>query len=60
MNRLDVRHILGISTLSPDEITFILDTAESLKDILERPIKKVPPLRGKTIVHLFFRKLFLN
>lgn len=54
MNRFTARHILGISTLSPDEITFILDTAESLKDILERPIKKVPPLRGKTIVHLFF------
>ena len=54
MNRFTARHILGISTLSPDEITFILDTAESLKDILERPIKKVPPLRGKTVVHLFF------
>ncbi len=54
MNRLAIRHILGISTLSTDEISFILDTAESFKEILERPIKKVPPLRGKTVVHLFF------
>jgi aspartate carbamoyltransferase catalytic subunit len=54
MNRFTAQHILGISTLSPGEITLILDTAESLKDILERPIKKVPTLRGKTVVHLFF------
>ncbi|OPL17196.1 MAG: aspartate carbamoyltransferase [delta proteobacterium ML8_D] len=54
MNRFTAQHILGIYSLSPDEITLILDTAESLKDILERPIKKVPPLRGKTVVHLFF------
>ncbi len=54
MSALESRHILGISHLSPDEISFILDTAESMKEILERPIKKVPPLRGKTVVHLFF------
>ncbi len=54
MKRLKSRHILGISHLDAKEIAFILDTAESLKEILERPIKKVPPLRGKTIVHLFF------
>jgi len=54
MKTLKSRHILGISHLEPEEISFILDTAESLKEILERPIKKVPPLRGRTIVHLFF------
>ncbi len=54
MTKLKSRHILGISHLSKDEIGFILDTAESLKEILDRPIKKVPPLRGKTIVNLFF------
>jgi len=54
MKKLKGRHILGISHLEPEEIAFILDTAESLKEILDRPIKKVPPLRGKTIVHLFF------
>ncbi len=51
---LKSRHILGISHLSPDEISFILDTAQSMKEIMDRPIKKVPPLRGKTIVNLFF------
>ncbi len=51
---LNTHHILGIEGLSPEEITFILDTAESLKEILERPIKKVPPLRGKTVITLFF------
>ncbi|NIA08691.1 MAG: aspartate carbamoyltransferase catalytic subunit [Nitrospiraceae bacterium] len=54
MNCLNVCHILGISTLSSGEISLILDTAESLKEILDRPIKKVPLLRGKTVVHLFF------
>ncbi len=54
MGNLRARHILGISHLDKDEISFILDTAVSMKEILERPIKKVPPLRGKTIVNLFF------
>lgn len=54
MGTLIARHILGISHLTREEISFILDTAVSMKDILERPIKKVPPLRGKTIVNLFF------
>ena len=54
MKKLKTRHILGIAYLDADEIAFILDTAESMKEILDRPIKKVPPLRGKTIVNLFF------
>ncbi len=54
MSKLKSRHITGILNLSKEEIAFILDTAESLKDILKRPIKKVPPLRGRTVVHLFF------
>ena len=48
------RHILSINQLSVQDIDFILDTADSLKEILERPIKKVPTLRGRTVVHLFF------
>lgn len=48
------KHVLGIKDLSPEEITFILDTADSFKDINTRDIKKVPTLRGKTIVNLFF------
>jgi aspartate carbamoyltransferase catalytic subunit len=48
------RHLLGIEPLAPAEILTILDTAEALREILERPIKKVPALRGKTVVNLFY------
>lgn len=48
------QHILGIKDLSAEEINFILDTAASFKEINSREIKKVPTLRGKTIVNLFF------
>jgi aspartate carbamoyltransferase catalytic subunit len=46
--------LLGIADLSPGEIELILDTAESFREVGERPIKKVPTLRGKTVVNLFF------
>jgi aspartate carbamoyltransferase catalytic subunit len=46
--------LLGIAELSPGEIELILDTAESFREVGERPIKKVPALRGKTVVNLFF------
>jgi aspartate carbamoyltransferase catalytic subunit len=51
-----LRHkdLLGIADLSPEEILLILDTAEAMKEIGFRPIKKVPTLRGKTVVNLFF------
>ncbi len=52
--RFQHRHILGIEELSASDIGFILDTAESFKEISQRPIKKVPTLRGKTVIHLFF------
>ena len=48
------RHILDISALSAEDISYILDTAENLKEILTRPIPKVPTLRGKLVAHLFF------
>jgi aspartate carbamoyltransferase catalytic subunit len=48
------KDLLGIKELSPEEIMFILDTAAGFKDVLGRDIKKVPPLRGKTVVSLFF------
>jgi aspartate carbamoyltransferase catalytic subunit len=47
------KHLLGIEDLSPEEISLILDHAEGFKEVLERPIPKVPTLRGKTIVNLF-------
>ncbi len=48
------RHLISIGDLDPEEITLILDTAEAMKEIESRPIKKVPALRGKTIVNLFY------
>jgi len=48
------RHLLDLATLSADEILYILHTAENLKEILSRPIPKVPTLRGRLITHLFF------
>jgi aspartate carbamoyltransferase catalytic subunit len=52
--RLRQRHLLGIADLSPEEILLVLDTAEAMKEIADRPIKKVPTLRGMTVVNLFF------
>jgi aspartate carbamoyltransferase catalytic subunit len=48
------KHILGIEQMSAEDITLILDTAESFKEISLRSIKKVPTLRGKTIINIFF------
>jgi aspartate carbamoyltransferase catalytic subunit len=48
------RHLLGIEELSREEILSVLDLATSMKEVLRRPIKKVPTLRGKTVVNLFF------
>jgi len=48
------RHLLGIEPLEASHITAVLDTAEALREVLDRPIKKVPALRGKTVVNLFY------
>ena len=48
------KDLLGFTDLSPEEIYQILDTAEAMREIGERPIKKVPTLRGKTVVNLFY------
>jgi aspartate carbamoyltransferase catalytic subunit len=48
------KDLVGLEPLSAEQIRAILDTAEAFKEISERPIKKVPVLRGKTIVNLFF------
>ncbi len=47
-------HLLGLETWSREELEEILDTAREFKNVLERPIKKVPTLRGVTVVNLFF------
>ncbi|HBO70048.1 MAG TPA: aspartate carbamoyltransferase [Deltaproteobacteria bacterium] len=48
------RHVLGLADFSPEEIQFVVDTAKSMEEVLTRDIKKVPALRGKTVVNLFF------
>jgi aspartate carbamoyltransferase catalytic subunit len=48
------KDLLGIEDLSRDEILEILDTAETFQEVSTRPIKKVPTLRGKTVINLFF------
>ncbi len=49
-----LKNILGTQYLTKDDITTILDTVDSFKEISTRPIKKVPTLRGKTVINLFF------
>jgi aspartate carbamoyltransferase catalytic subunit len=51
---LSTRHLLGIKDLQANDIRLILDTARHFKDVLQRPVKKVPSLRDVTIVNLFF------
>jgi aspartate carbamoyltransferase catalytic subunit len=52
--RLSTPHLLGIKDLIPQDIQLILDTASQFKEVLQRPIKKVPSLRDVTIVNLFY------
>ena len=52
--KLSTKHLLGIRDLTPEDIKIILDTAANFKEVLQRPVKKVPSLRDVTIVNLFF------
>lgn len=52
--QLSTRHVLGIKDLNPSDIDLILRTAQTFKDVLNRPIKKVPSLRDITIANIFF------
>ncbi|MBK7230336.1 MAG: aspartate carbamoyltransferase catalytic subunit [Ignavibacteriales bacterium] len=51
---LSSRHLLGLKEVPKEDIQLILDTATTFREVLERPIKKVPTLQGKTIVNLFY------
>jgi aspartate carbamoyltransferase catalytic subunit len=53
-NSLSVPHLLGIKDLTKDDITLILDTAATFKEVINRPVKKVPSLRDLTVANLFF------
>ncbi|HEX3024544.1 MAG TPA: aspartate carbamoyltransferase catalytic subunit [Chitinophagaceae bacterium] len=52
--RLSTKHLLGIKHLNKEDIQLILSTASNFKDVLQRPVKKVPSLRDVTIVNLFY------
>ncbi len=54
MSHLSVNHLLGIKNISKNDIELILHTAKNFKEVLNRPIKKVPTLRDITIANLFF------
>ncbi len=54
MTALSTRHLLGIKVLTKQDIELILSTAQSFKEVINRPIKKVPSLRDVTIANLFF------
>lgn len=54
MSKLSVNHLLGIRYLSPEDINLIFETADHFKEVINRPIKKVPSLRDITIANLFF------
>ncbi len=48
------RHLLGIEPLAAEHVVSVLDTAETMREVLGRPIKKVPTLRGRSVVNLFY------
>ncbi|MBA9076811.1 aspartate carbamoyltransferase catalytic subunit [Rufibacter quisquiliarum] len=54
MQQLSVRHLLGIKDITPQDIQLIFETADQFKEVLNRPIKKVPSLRDVTIANVFF------
>ncbi|MEX0821913.1 MAG: aspartate carbamoyltransferase catalytic subunit [Rhodothermales bacterium] len=54
LSALEHRHLLGLQTYSADEIQLILETARQFRTVLDRPIRRVPTLRGVTVVNLFF------
>ena len=54
MSSLEIKHLFGLRGVSKHDIRLILDHAKQFREILERPVKKVPSLRGMTVVNLFF------
>ena len=54
MSELSVNHLLGIKYLKKQDIDLIFETADQFKEVINRPIKKVPSLRDITIANLFF------
>jgi aspartate carbamoyltransferase catalytic subunit len=60
MATLSVPHLLGTRNLTLEDINLIFETADTFKEVINRPIKKVPSLRDITIANVFFRKFYKN
>jgi len=54
MGQLSTRHLLGIKNLTPDDLQILFETADNFKEVINRPIKKVPSLRDITVANVFF------
>jgi len=54
MSRLSSRHLLGLEGVAKEDISLILETAVSFREVIDRTIKKVPTLRGVTVLNLFY------
>ena len=54
MSTLSVKHLLGIKNLQKEDIELIFNTADNFKEVINRPIRKVPSLRDITVANLFF------
>lgn len=54
MSALEMKHLIGLRNVSSADIRILLDTTRQFREILDRPVKKVPSLRGLTVVNLFF------
>ena len=54
MSKLSQKHLLGIKDITREDIELIFETADNFKDVINRPIKKVPSLRDVTIANVFF------
>ena len=54
MHKLDTKHLIGLEKISKEDIDKIIDVGFIFREVLERPIKKVPTLQGKNILNLFF------
>ena len=54
MSNLSTKHFIGLREAKESDMQLIIDTALTFREILDRPIKKIPSLKGKNIVNLFF------
>ena len=60
MSELTVNHLLGIKYITKEDINLIFETADHFKEVINRPIKKVPSLRDITIANIFFENSIGN